>query len=345
MKNYYDILGVTPESNDAEIKAAYRSLARKYHPDINPDGIQKFKDISEAYETLSDQVKRLKYDTINGFFKTRKTQTSSKKANQEYSKPKNEQPKKESSDKKEQKQKSNPKTEEKKESFSKKINNIFEDITKQKKQKPLPKKGSDINEEISITIKEAVEGTERVVNVMHTTSCPHCKGRKFINGAECPVCKGTGEKIDHRKITVKIPKNIKNGTKLRIPQEGNKGENGGKNGDLYLKINIQPSSKMQIEGNNILYSVPVTPVEAALGGNILIPSFEGNLTLKLPPKTKAGQKFRLAGQGLKQGGKQGDMIVTVYIEIPSSLSDDEIKLYEKLKKMSSKDIREDLLNE
>lgn len=343
MKNYYNILGVTPDADDAEIKSAYRTLARKYHPDVNPGGGQKFKDISEAYETLSDHVKRLKYDTINGFFKTKKTYTTSEKANQEYSKPKSEQPKKEKSEKKETK-KSKPKTqEEKKESFSKKFNNIFEDLTK--KQKPAPKKGADINEEISITIKESVEGAERVINVMHTTSCPHCKGRKFINGAECPVCNGTGEKNDHRKITVKIPKNIKNGAKLRIPQEGNKGENGGKNGDLLLKINIQPSSKMQIEGNNILYSVPITPVEAALGGNISIPSFEGNLTLKLPPKTKAGQKFRLAGQGLKQGGKQGDMIVTVYIEIPSSLSDDEIKLYEKLKKMSSKDIRENLLDE
>lgn len=342
MKNYYDILGVTPDADDAEIKSAYRALARKYHPDVNPDGGQKFKDISEAYETLSDHVKRLKYDTLNGFFKTRKTHTSSEKAHQEYSKPKTEQPKEKSE---KETKKTKPKKDEKKESFSKKFNNIFEDLTKTKKQKPAPKKGADINEEISITIKESVEGTERVINVMHTTSCPHCKGRKFINGAECPVCNGTGEKNDHRKITVKIPENIKNGAKLRIPQEGNKGENGGKNGDLLLKINIQPSSKMQIEGNNILYSVPITPVEAALGGNISIPSFEGNLTLKLPPKTKAGQKFRLAGQGLKQGGKQGDMIVTVYIEIPSSLSDDEIKLYEKLKKMSSKDIRENLLDE
>ena len=347
MKNYYSILGVSIDADDAEIKSAYRNLARKYHPDINPEGAQKFKEISEAYETLSDHVKRLKYDTINGFFKTKKTHTSSQKAQQEYTKkeePKQEEPKQEKP-KQEKAPKKEPKKEVKKDNFAKKFNNIFEDFTKQKKSKPAPKKGADINEEISISIKEAVEGTERVINVMHTTSCPHCKGRKFINGAECPVCNGTGEKNDHRKITVKIPKNIKNGAKLRVPNEGNKGENGGKNGDLFLKINIQSNSKMEIEGNNIFYKVPITPVEAALGGNISIPSFEGALSLKLPPKTKAGQKFRLAGQGLKQGGKQGDMIVTVYIEIPSSLSDDEIKLYEKLKKMSSKDIREDLLNE
>ena len=180
---------------------------------------------------------------------------------------------------------------------------------------------------------------------MHTTSCPHCKGRKFINGAECPICNGTGEKNDHRKITVKIPKNVKNGAKLRIPQEGNKGENGGKNGDLYIKINIKPSSNMSFEGENILYNVPITPFEAVLGGKISIPAIEGSFSLKIPSKTRAGQKFRLAGQGLKHGEKSGDMIVTVYIEIPSSLSDDEIKLYEKLKKLSSKDIREDLLNE
>ena len=140
MKNYYSILGVTPDSDDAEIKAAYRSLARKYHPDINPEGAQKFKDITEAYDTLSDHVKRLKYDTINGFFKTEKTYTTSNKANQEYSKPKTEQPE-EKSEKKETK-KTKPKTEEKKESFSKKFNNIFEDLTKTKKQKPAPQKGA-----------------------------------------------------------------------------------------------------------------------------------------------------------------------------------------------------------
>ncbi len=332
MKNYYSILGVTPDSTDAEIKSAYRRLARKFHPDVNPNGSEIFKDILQAYETLSDPKKKLQYDTINGFFKTSKTQekqhTSSKQAQTEY--------KKQSS--------SEPKS---KAEFSKKINDIFEEFSKPKtkKQKLSPKNGEDIYEEISIPLKDSVNGTERIINVMHSTQCPRCKGRKFINGTKCPLCNGTGEENQHRKITVKIPKNVKNGTKLRLTGEGNYGTNGGKNGDLYIKIKIEPNSRMNFDGNNVIYNVPITPFEAVLGGSISVPAFEGSLSLKIPSKTHSGQKFRLAGQGLKQNGKVGDLIVVVHIEIPCSLSDDEIRLYEKLKKMSSQNIRENLLNE
>ncbi len=334
MKNYYSILGVTPDSSAADIKAAYRVLARKYHPDVNPSGAEKFKEISEAYEVLSDSKKKLQYDTINGFFRTNtkseeKQRTSPKQAQQEY------------------KKQSNSSASEK-ENFSKKINDIFDDFVKassNNKKKPSPKKGEDVYEELSITIKEAVNGAERVVNVMHTTQCDHCKGRKFINGTICSVCKGTGEKSTHRKITVKIPKNIKNGTKLRIPNEGNLGTDGGKNGDLYLKIKIEPNSRMQFDGNNVIYNVPITPFEAVLGGDISIPVFEGAISLKIPQNTHGGQKFRLAGQGLKSNGKSGDMIIVVHIEIPCTLSDDEIKLYQKLRKLSGQSIRENLLNE
>ncbi len=330
MKNYYSILGVTPDSSNAEIKLAYRKLARKYHPDVNPQGAEMFKDISEAYATLSDAKKRLQYDTINGFFKSNtKTEqkTSAKKAQSEYKKTQTTE-KKTHSD-------INKKT---KEEFSKKINEMFEEFGK--KSKPVPKRGTDIYEEITLTVNDCITGCERIINVLHTAQCPHCKGRKFINGTKCPKCNGTGEKSEHRKITVKIPQNIKNGTKLRIPQEGNTGENGGKNGDLYLKIKIEPDKNSKIE--NMTYNVPISPYEAVLGCNISIPVSDGNISLKIPPKTHTGQKFRLAGQGVNKNGKSGDLIVIVHIEIPSVLSDDEIKLYEKLKKLSSQNIRENI---
>ena len=337
MKNYYSILGVTPDSSDAEIKSAYRKLARKYHPDVNPYGTARFKDITEAYETLSDAKKIIQYDTVNRFFKSspkqEKQHTSSNKADSEYKKQASFQ------------NHTEPKMS--KEEFSKKINDIFEEFSKpkSKKEKTTPKRGEDLYEDIFVNIKEAVNGAERVINVMHSTACPNCKGRKFINGSLCHLCKGTGEKVEHKKITVKIPKNVKNGTKLRIPQEGSSGLNGGKNGDLYLKIKIEPNNKISFDGNNVIYNVPITPFEAVLGSSISVPSFDANLNLKIPPKTHSGQKFRLAGQGLKQNGKTGDMIVIVHIEIPCSLSDDEIRLYEKLKKVSTQNIRENLLNE
>lgn len=344
-KNYYEILGVTPNSSDAEIKSVYRKLARKYHPDVNPNSSELFKEITEAYDTLSRVEKRKQYDILNGFFKTEETKTSSKKAEEEYRSKAFEQDDKQ------------PKTgvphQKPKEDFSKKINEIFEEFKKnstasnpqKKKEKAQPVKGEDIYTDISITISESLKGTTRTVNVMHSEQCPLCRGRKFINGTKCSVCSGKGEVSNHRKITVKIPKDIKNTAKLRIPEEGNAGKNGGKNGDLYLKVKIEGTSKIKYDGLNILYNLPITPFEAVLGGDITVPTFEGNISLKVPANTNSGQKFRLAGQGLVENGKIGDMIVTVHIEIPCSLSDDERKLYEKLRKMSQHNLRENLLNE
>ncbi len=331
--NYYEILGVTPDSDIAEIKSAYRKLARKFHPDVNPNGVKKFKEISKAYATLSDENKRKQYDIINGFFKT----------SQE---PKPEDAKKET-EQTEQTQKTQN-TEDKiktDKSFSDLFNSIFENKSETKENKPQPEKGQDINTDVIITMAEAFSGTSKIINVVHTELCPRCKGRKFVNGNKCSVCNGAGEYSQHKRINVKIPANVKNGAKLRIKGEGGDGKFGGKNGDLFLFIHIKGNSKIKYEDENILYNVPITPYEAALGGEIIIPTFEGQVKLQIPARTSSGQKFRLAGQGLKKNGKIGDMIVTVSIEIPKRLSDDEVKLYEKLKKFSADNIRENLLND
>ena len=276
---------------------------------------------------------------MNGFFETQKRKTSSQKAEEEYKEKKTENP--------QQTQKS---VFEKEKNFSDKafsdaINEIFKDFTSRTKTPPKPKDGDDIETEVTIGITEALKGTTRTVNVLHSELCTHCKGRKFINGAKCSVCNGTGEKTEHRKISVKIPAKIKDGTKLRLKDEGNKGQNGGKNGDLYVCVKIEGNSQIQYDGLNILYNIPITPYEAALGGDIDINTPAGNITLKLPKNTNSGQKFRLSGLGIHQKNKSGDVIVTVHIEIPHSLSDDEIKLYEKLKKIASNDIRKNLFND
>lgn len=337
--NFYEILGVTPDSDFAEIKFAYRKLARKYHPDVNPSGAKRFKEISKAYDTLSDATKRKQYDTLNGFFKTEKTKTSSKKAEQEYKQNTAD----ESAHKKSEPNKTRSKQEAK---FSDIFSSIFETSHDNRKHDaPRPQNGDDINTDITITLKEAVHGSTRTVNIVHTELCPRCKGRKFINGSKCNVCSGSGEYSQHKRISVKIPSNVKNGAKLRLKGEGGEGRFGGENGDLYLHIHVEGTSKIQYDDLNILYNVPITPYEAVLGGEITVPVFDGHVTLKLPERTSSGQKFRLAGQGLKRNGKTGDMIVTVTIEIPKRLSDDEVKLYEKLKKLAADDIRENILNE
>lgn len=330
-KNYYEILGVTPDADVNEIKTAYRRLARKYHPDVNKQNPEVFKDISEAYETLCNEQKRKQYDILNGFFRKEKNATSSAKAQEEYkhATPPLHDEKKER------------KTENRKKTV---INDIFNNFSaKEKKQTPV--NGQDIYTDVTISLAESANGTTRSINVMHTVLCPKCNGREFINGAVCPKCGGSGEFSEYKKLTVKIPENIKNGTKLRIKGEGNRGLHGGKNGDLFLTVKVEGNSKIKFDGLNILYNVPITPFEAALGGEITVPSFGGDIKLKIFPCTNSGQKFRLTGQGLKRAGKTGDMIVTVTIEISKSLSEDEKRLYEKLKKLSSTNIRENLLNE
>lgn len=305
--NYYEILGVTPDSDMREIKSAYRTLARKYHPDMAQGNINKFKEINEAYETLSNECKRMQYNMLFGFYK---------KATPPPPPPP---PRKEPERKEPERPKTSP-----------------------KKEKVTPQDGSDLTAEVSISMNEAKYGTSKVVNILHTEQCPKCKGRKFINGSYCSECNGTGEKTRQRKLTVKIPPNIKHETKLRIKDEGNAGKNGGKNGDLFLVIKIEGNKNVQYDGQNVHYNVPIEPFEAVLGTTLSLKTLEGNILIKIPPRTKSGQKFRIQ-QNVQ--GKICDIFVTVHIEIPAYLSDDEIRLYEKLKKLSNTNLRENFIND
>lgn len=354
-KNYYAILGVTPDSSAAEVKSAYRKLARKYHPDVNKsaESIQVFKDISEAYDTLSHDEKRKQYDMLNGFYRKPKTDQKQTAPEFEEKKAYKKEPEPEVKN-----TASKPEFEKKRDYYEhyksdKILKDVINDIldgiktkkTAPKEPKKMPKNGEDIFADVSISLAEAIKGTSRVVNVLHSELCPNCEGRKFINGAKCLACSGTGEYRQQKKITVKIPAGVKDGAKLRAANEGNPGFAGGSSGNLYIKVKIEPSSNIRVEGNDIFYHLPITPYEAVLGGKIPVPVFECTVNLIIPPMTKSGQKFRLAKQGLKTNGKFGDMIVTVEIQLPKNLSEDEIKLYEKLKKMSQSNIRENIYNE
>lgn len=340
--NYYDILGVTPDSDMCEIKSAYRTLARKYHPDMAQGNINKFKEINEAYETLSNERKRMQYNMLFGFYRTKskpedKTETSNNKFTEQPRANSENKTSPKSEPKKEYKQESKKQTKSPKEE-----RNFFEEMFNPKTEKPQPQKGSDLTAEVIITIPEAKNGTSKVINILHTEQCPKCKGRKFINGSYCSECNGTGEKSKQRKLTVKIPANIKNDSKLRVKEEGNAGKNGGKNGDLYLIIKIEGNKNIRYEGQNVHYNIPIAPHEAVLGTNISLKTLEGNILIKIPPKTKSGQKFRIQQN---VDGKVFEIFVTVHIEIPPYLSDDEVKLYEKLRKISSANLRENFIND
>ena len=350
-KNYYEILGVSINSSTEEIKVAYRKLARKYHPDINkaPEAIQKFKDITEAYETLSNNIEREKYNTLKGFFK--QETTSSKKAEESYHETKTKNENFTSSvdlDKEKFYAHKNKKEKQKRtNSFIKAIKYVLLKFKKAKRNKEnsKPKKGDNITTDVIITPDEVITGSKRIIHVLTTQTCPKCFGHKFVNGGKCSTCLGSGEISKRKKITVTIPKGIKDGTKLRLKGEGASGKNGGANGDLYITVKIETKTKIHFDKLNIFYNVPITPFEAALGEEITIPTFDGKIKLKLPKNTCSGQKFRIAKQGVKKNGKIGDLIVTVSIEFSHDLSEDEIKLYEKLKNLSTDDVRKNLQNE
>ncbi len=364
MKNYYNkdfykTLGLEATASESEIKSAYRRLARKYHPDVNKDSIELFKSVKEAYDVLSNPQEKNRYDQIKGY-NTFGQQTNKAQAKRAYSAgdgKKRYAPPPNATEKQKPSQQNTPPKEENKETFSKVFNDILEGLftnekgstqnKKETKNKQKPEQGNDITMKVKISYMESLNGTNRKVNILHTEKCPNCQGKKFINGAICPFCKGRGEVSLHKKLNVRIPPNVTNDSKIRIANEGNKGLNGGKNGDLYLIIEVENDSFFKYEDNNVVCEIPITPFEAALGTIIEVPTLEGKVSMKIPPLTSSGQKFRLAQEGLADSktGIKGDQVVIIKIEMPKSLSLEEIQLYERLKTLSRDDIRKNIKNE
>ncbi|MCM1265912.1 MAG: DnaJ domain-containing protein [Candidatus Gastranaerophilales bacterium] len=348
-KNYYNILGLNPKATTDDIKRAYRRLVHKYHPDIagnNDESIQRFKDITEAYETLSSSQKREQYDSIMKLYEYGEDESvsSKTKSNSENDK-KTEEPKEKPKQKENtfSKMRERAKSAHVKNIFSGAIDNILKNTKpKQKKYTPPKIDGKDITTEVTLSITEAINGTERVVNILHLETCEKCRGRKFINGSVCPECGGAGEKSKYKKLTVKIPARVRHNSKIRVEGEGNQGFNGGKRGDLYLHIKIENNVEIQYDGLNVLRTVSIEPYEAVLGGYIDIAMPGGNIQMKLMSNTYSGQKYRLSEQGVEKDGKKGDLIITVKIDIPKKLSKAEIALYEQLKQLSKHNIRENI---
>ena len=368
-KDYYKILGIPTYASLEDIKKAYRRLVHKCHPDIagnTPENIEKFKIVTEAYETLSSPQKREQYDSVRKLYEyaegkgekvkedNKQKADDSEKSEDVKSAEKSKSTKDKNSESKKDEERKEPK-QKKGNTFSKMreqaknihetniftsfIKNILKNNQpKQKKYAPPKVDGKDITTEVILTIDEAINGTERVVNILHMETCEKCRGRKFINGTLCPVCGGAGEKSKYKKLTVKIPPRVKHNSKIRVEGEGNKGFNGGKRGNLYLIIKIANNQELQYDGLNVLRTVTVEPYEAVLGGQINFDMNGETIKMKLMPMTYNGQKYRISEQGAEKDGKKGDLIVTVKIDIPKKLSQEEIDLYEKLKLASKRNV-------
>lgn len=334
-KDYYKILGVDESETAENIKLAYRKLARKWHPDIagnSSDVIRKFKEINEAYEILSDKLKKEEYDRARRFYNYAKNGSETTYRKEETA----------------------SKTSANKDQFTtnpyfKNFSRTWEDLFSGKRnsyennkaETPKEKRGEDISTDIEITVLEAINGTQKIINMFQTSPCPKCGGRKFVNGSICHHCNGKGEHSEYKKFTVKIPAGIKNGSKIRLPKEGCTGINGGANGDLYITVHIKEAD-YKTEGLNIIKTAYIAPHEAVLGTTIEIKTVNGSYNVKIAPNTQNGQKIRLTGCGIMQNDKVGDMIIVLEIRIPKNLSKEEIGLYKKLSEISAHNIRDSI---
>jgi molecular chaperone DnaJ len=376
-KDYYQLLGVSKEATDKEIKSAYRRLARKYHPDVNPgdkSAEDKFKDISEAYEVLSDPDKRRKYDTFgsqwefagggsrapgSGGFTYRPgggagTGAGGGTGGFEFD-------------------------------LGGDLGDLFGGLfgSGGGVRRPGPQRGEDLQYEIEVSLEEAYSGGERRFTITAPDACPTCHGTGAEPGARretCTQCKGSGRGVHWkgfnigsdacekchgtgqvptqpchtcrgrgiverpRAVTVTIPKGVADGNKLRVAGQGNPGAAGGPGGDLYLIIKMRPHPVFERKGDDLYVELPVTFAEAALGAEVQVPTISGQATMKIPPGVQSGQQLRLRGQGMpRRSGGHADLYARVKITVPRNLTEDERRLFEQLQELRRENPRDRIL--
>jgi len=356
-KDYYEILGVKKDASEAEIKSAYRKLARKYHPDVNKEkgAEEKFKDINEAYEVLGDKEKRQRYDMLgsgfqngadfdpsaggfSGFDFSQFTQGGGARGNTG--------------------------------GFSDFFSAIFGDLMgggaktsygrgftndmfggqnfygaggmggdprSASKRRDNPngavKENLDINQNLILNIKDVMTGGTKNITITDYQKCRYCHGN--TGGSFCSHCAGSGIERNLKNLSVKIPKSVKEGQKIRLKGEGRADDYGNK-GDLYLTVKIKDPNFV-IDGEDLIKTIEITPSLAVLGGKKEIETPDGKVTIAIPEKTSSGKLLRLKGLGLpKKEGGRGNLNVKISIVLPKTISDNEIELYKKLRTLETK---------
>jgi curved DNA-binding protein len=313
-KDYYAVLGVTRSAGEADIKKAYRKLAHKYHPDVSkdPQGEEKFKALAEAYETLKDPEKRAAYDQL-GVHKAGEEFTPS----QEWRHGTGEGAGGGAGDG---------------EAYS------FEDLDLAdlfaglspgarpggRRAGAIRMPGQDFEVTTTITLEQAFTGAELSLQL----ALPEQDAQGFVRRVP-------------QSVKVRIPKGAAEGQRLRIAGRGGKGYNGGRDGDLWLTVALQPHRLFRPSGHDLYLDLPLAPWEAVLGASVEVPTLEGRVTLKIPPGTQAGKQLRLAGKGLpRRAGSAGDLYALVQVQVPAAASEAELELYRQLAAQSKFNPRE-----
>ena len=330
-RDYYDVLGLKRGASQKEIKQAYRKLARKHHPDVNPGdkgAEERFKEINSAYEVLSDAEKRNKYDRYGerwemaeAFEKARAKQGAGGASGnwQSYQFDLNDLFGRGGA------------------SGGQGFENLFDLFGGRGRRSRGPTRGQNIEYATEISLEEAYAGTTRTLQLQSQEPCVTCGGSGEIAGAVCHVCEGRGVVVRPRRLEVKIPAGARDGTRVRLAGEGSAGM-GGPRGDLYVVVRVRPHPRFERKGDDLVTEMPVPLDDAVLGGEVEVETIAGKrIALKVAPLTQNGRTIRLAGLGMpKLDAKSkekanGDLLAKVRVVLPEELSDRERELFEKLR--------------